>query len=316
MATLGPIHVVDAGTFTALTASSLATDIAALAILAAGAVLARRRIFAGIALLIVAAALLPVLHLLPYAFGDSLYHERYAMNALALAIILAPRALLGVHASAREHAGSRSRRGLTATAAVAVWLLLAIANVRATIPLWSNDVLLWEWALARNPDSIEAKDHLLTAYMVDNDIRRARELAASIVSSGTRCPSCLLNAASLALDEQDAAHAEEILETLKHDEVFEYDAELFHKYILVVGRLLELKGDLAGAESAYREAMRMQPLDPKSRSLLAWILLREGNVEQARDMMQTALERFAPDIRERYRIEFERQVGAAQKPTR
>ena len=205
---------------------------------------------------------------------------------------------------------------IVAPLALALWVGLAIANVRATLPLWSDDVTLWLWALQSDPDSIDAKDHLLTAYMDRNDHPHARALANSIIAEGVRCPSCWLNAAHVAIAEKDIPRIAAALDKLKADRAFVYDASLFEDYVFAVGQLLELQNDVPGAEAAYRSAVKMDPLNPVNQMTLAMLLAQKGDLAEARSIMDKALALSAPDEREERRQMFEAKLAeqAATKP--
>ena len=310
MLDLGPVHfsTIDFGL---VTAHSLAVDILALGILAAALFGFWKRHPLGGYVLCATAALVPVLHLMPVAFDGSLYHERYVMMGLAAICVLMPstfdKKLFGAH--------SRYLR-IAAPLALATWFGFAVVNVGATITLWGSDVTLWQWALRENPDSIVAKDHLLTAYMDKNDHARARALATSIIAEGVRCPGCLLNAAYVGLAEKDVATASTALDKLKTDRALAYDESLLRGYIFAVGQLLELQDDIPGAENAYREAVRMDPLNPVGQMTLAMLIAQKGNVPEARSIMDKALALSAPDEREERRQMFEAKLAQlpAAKP--
>jgi len=72
-----------------------------------------------------------------------------------------------------------------------------------------------------------------------------------------------------------------------------------------------LRGDLPGAETAYREAVRMEPLDPIVKHALALLLVREGKSDEARIIEQCALSLFAPGERAGHQREFEAELAAS-----
>ena len=306
MVGLGPVHfnTID---FNVVTAHSLSVDLLALGILMAGLFGLWKRHPLGGYVLCATAALVPVLHILPVAFDGSLYHERYVMMGLAAICVLIPSTF------DRDLFALRSRSlKIVAPLALAMWIGLAVANVRATLPLWADDLTLWQWALREDPNSINAKDHLLTTYMDRNDHPHARALADSIIAEDVRCPSCWLNAAAIAVSEKDIPRASAAIDKLKTDGAFAYDATLLRNYIFTVGQLLELQNDVPGAEAAYREAIRMDPLNSVTQMTLAMLLAQEGKLPEARKIMDKALALSAPDEREERRQMFEAKV--AQMP--
>jgi hypothetical protein len=100
--------------------------------------------------------LLPVLHVLPLTIGDNLVHERFLYFPVALLLLLLPYALARLQ-------GSQALRRLGAVAAIAV-VVLSILLVRSVVPMWKDNLTLWEWAVRTDPGSREAGENLLGAY--------------------------------------------------------------------------------------------------------------------------------------------------------
>ena len=89
---------------------------------------------------------------------------------------------------------------------------------------------------------------------------------------------------------------------------------VWHAFILARGRLGELEHDLAEAADDYHDAIKMEPLDPKSHMAFALFLARQGNATEARAAMNETLSLLSPDVREERRQFFERTLAAATKP--
>lgn len=300
----GPLHVVDGHAFAYATGTSIATDIAALTIVATGLVLAWKRRPLGCLILAYSAALLAVLHIVPIAFVESAYHERYAMMALAVALAWLPKVVLD--AGFPSHPAALWKSAITV---VVVWLILAIANIRVTLPLWSDELRLWQWALQQDPESVIARDHLLSEYIRRDDREQARALADSLLAQHTSCANCLLNIAFLACADRDVARAALALDRLGRNKALAYDSRLFQGFVLATGQVRELRGDAKGAEQAYRDAIALAPLDPLAHMNLAILLAQEGKITQARQAIAATLPLFAPDQRDARRIEFERALA-------
>ena len=101
----------------------------------------------------VTVALLPVLHILPVQYDPSLYHERYLMPGLALALALLPRMVAAISLpSARLRTVT-----IAGFAAGMLWLGIAVINIRVTLPLWSNETKLWQWQAAQDQGSTYAR---------------------------------------------------------------------------------------------------------------------------------------------------------------
>jgi len=304
MTGLGPIHPYDDGQFSAINISSLVNTLSVAAIVGCGLYAFWKRDALGTLILAVSAALLPALHILPIAFSESLYHERYAMTALAVGCALLPATLC-------RHAGYLPQRWLWAPALLAAaWLALGVINIRVTLPLWSDELALWQWALREYPDSIVAKQHLLNKYVERNDRARAHELAYALISGNQQCPVCMLTIAYLALGEGDATLAATAVDRIRNAPALPDDPLFLQEYILVIGGLRELQGQPKAAEEAYRDAFAMAPLDPQPAKRLALLLLREGALEQARLYSNMALSLLAADERDAWRATFERALTA------
>jgi predicted Zn-dependent protease len=197
-----------------------------------------------------------------------------------------------------------------------VWFACAVVSIRGTLPLWADELALWQWVLKQHPDSITAKDHLLSTYMGRNDHVHAREFADQIVAENARCPVCLLNAAYLAIADNDEARASLALDKLKMSPLVAYNPGILHGYIFASGELLKLQNDLSGAEEAYRDAINLNPYDPIPQMELASLLASEGKPGEARKQADIALALFATDEREQRRASFEATLAASQAKSR
>lgn len=230
------------------------------------------------------------------------------MPAVAVACALLPGALWQPLASSFANKSVRLLAQLFALA----WLGLAVVNIRVTLPLWSDEIRLWTWVLRKYPQSIEAKDHLLSTYLERNDRTHARQLADILLAEKQPCTTCMINIASLAVADRDTTRAEEALVRARDSMHAGIAPRSMQAYVLATGQLLELQGDLDGAETAYRGAISLEPLDPRSQMALALLLAREGKVDEARRQAAIAVPLLAPDEREAGRSAFE---STLQAPT-
>lgn len=303
MTGLGPIHTIDASRFAMFDLQSIAIDLAATAFLMTGTYLAWRRKIAGALILAITVALAPALHIVPVTFDESLYHERYAMLAVAMACSFVPLLLAATFAWKR----------LAAFGIVTVWLALAVVNIRVTIPLWSDETKLWLWVLREHPDSVRAKSGLLTTYIELNDHVHARQIADQMLAEKTQCPLCMINVAYLAIADGNESRAAAALNEAEGMMSWQQSSETLRAFILATGQLRELKGNFSAAEEAYRDAVSMEPLDPQAQMNLATVLIRQGKLQQARSAMEHALYLYAPDEREQRRRAFEQAVETSAK---
>jgi len=310
---LGPLHIVNERQFAVFSWKSLSTDCIAIVILAMGLYMAWRRKPLGFLVLTVCATLLPVMHVIPVTFDLSLYHERYALTAIAMASVLLPRCLAEVDFSRR-----RLQPWLVvATASGVFWLGLGIANIRATLPLWNDEIKLWNWVLQRYPSLQLAQSHLLAAYHSAGERAHAHNVADAILAEHANCVDCMLNVATLAVEEGDVPRLKTALENVRQALGAEPNKRAWQAYLIAVGQLHELQGETQEAVNAYQDAIRAEPLDPMARMDLALLLARHGDVPAARRHMEMALQLFAPDQRAHYGEIFERvAASAAAKPER
>jgi hypothetical protein len=319
MGDLSPIRAVDASAFATVSARLIATDFAAATITLVGLWQLWKRTPAGGLIASVTAALLPVLHLIPIDFSASLYHNRYAMTAVAMGCAFLP---FSWHAM-RQRCSARPL-ALSAALVVTAWLLLAVVNTRQCIPLWSNNVSLWQWVLAENPDNVEARQSLLAAYVRAGNLTRAQPLADEMMQDEQMraCLGCMLNVAALRLDLRDAEGAAASLGQAKRD--MDRSATLRHgylgTYILLSGQLGELRNDDVEAEEAYRAAIAFNPQLAEARLRLALVLARTHRLEEAGHQYATALSLYLPAERAQLRRQFDpllaipRASGAPSQP--
>jgi hypothetical protein len=197
MIDLAPTHVVESSRFATFSVPNAAIDVAAFAIAFAGVYGSFQRKPFCYLILAVTVSLLPVLHIAPVEFDPSLYHERYIMLGLALALSLLPRAI-------SEHPLPWMKLRVVSVAGFALgllWLAFAVITIRVTLPLWSDHIKLWQWELLKDPRSQTAKVNLLGLYLdgwlkLDHHDRvHARQLADEFLAAETPCPLCLIDAA-------------------------------------------------------------------------------------------------------------------------
>jgi len=307
MVGLGPLHIVDQRQFATFSPSLLSIDLAAIAIPILGLYLAVKRKPLGILILAITMALLPVLHVIPVDFDMSLYHERYAMTAAAIACALLPRVLT-------EIAFLQSRLWtMVACAFASIWLAVSVVNIRATLPLWSDEVKLWSWALRQHPGLAVAESHLLAAYGDAHQLESARQVADLLINQSANCSDCMLNVAALAVEDGDLPRLKAALKNIERTLRPPFNPRELQAYVIATGQMHELQGDLQEAIYAYQDAIRLEPLDPMARLDLALLEARQG-LPDARKNMEIALSLFTPDQRRRHRAEFEKVVAKSAEP--
>jgi hypothetical protein len=300
---LGPLHVEDTSRFKHLSFESAGAICLALAFVAYGMrEFWKKRPLGGlIAGLTIAIA--PVLRILPVDFDDSVYHDRFAMTSIAMACAFLPATLVDL--SRRIVLPKRSAP--IAMSMTIFWLALAVLNIRVTIPLWSDEVLLWQWALRDNPESTYAQNNLLSRYIDRGDLARARPLAASLAKTERDSTNAMLNLAQLAVRDNDAAGAKQALDAVER--AMQTQAPLRQQvvgFIALKGDVQKLEGDLPGAEAAYRDAAALDPTIPTPHLSLAVVLALQGKRDDARVAAEAGIALMAPDDQLRRRKELAR----------
>ena len=304
---MSPIHDYSAQQFLAVTPISLLTDAAAIGIVSSSLYLAIRR-SSPVACVVLAmtVTLLPVLHIIPAPFAPSLYHDRYVFPSLAVMCAMLPLIRLPISIKALE---LKLLRPL-AIVIGCFWLLLSIIDIRMTVPLWSNDIALWRWALLMNPTSIFAKSSLLNAYISDSDYKDAQKLTDQILAEHVPCTECMLGAAFLALNENDPARAQQALDVLKNTQRIESDQHIFGIYLTLTGQMLAMQGKFGDSEATLREAMIVAPFDAKPPMLLAVTLARSGEENDARAYAEKSIAMFPPGQRDAVRRKLDNAITA------
>ncbi|WP_221229519.1 hypothetical protein [Niveibacterium umoris] len=123
----------------------------------------------------VVVALMPVLNIVPLTIGGNLGHERF----LTLPLVFV--ALLAAHLAGVVLARLPSPRAPHLLAfAMLLWSVVAVVNVRVTVPLWRTDLTLWSWAYAKHPDVVFVQTSLIAAALSQGDTARASEVVERI----------------------------------------------------------------------------------------------------------------------------------------
>jgi hypothetical protein len=310
---MGPMHLVPTQLFLGCGAAVVLQDIGAACILLAATLFALRRLYIGGLVLCTTFALLPVLHIIGPNFDTSLYHERYAMTALAVACAWLPAALLQI--PARLH----RVLALTGMLVLSAWSVLSIATIRVTVPMWSTDLKLWQWALETDPNNVVAKNQLISEYIDEGDHASAWKLIAGVVNSKEQCMTCMLNAAILSIREGRPQRASFFLQKMKDMPSLYEDVTSHRNYLTTVGLVELSEGHLSAAEAAARAATALDNLDPSPQILLAVALAQEGKIPEAQQVETTTNALLPPGDQVEQRRAFDqfvksRQAGATKEP--
>ena len=136
------------------------------------ATLAIRKHIAGWWLLAWLAGYLPVMHIVPLSIGANIVHQRFMYFPTAVLLAFSPYVFSNLQLTA-------TARKLAITLTI---LFIAIsAFVSFTIvPVWRNDLALWQWTVAMDPKSVEARENLIWTYIDNNMMDKANEQLAYI----------------------------------------------------------------------------------------------------------------------------------------
>lgn len=285
---LNPLHPVDSVTFGANIWLTLARLFGALAILVFGTWAISRRLPAtGTIIWAVTLYLVPVSGIFPGHFDGSLYHERYAIGAVALTAILLPRS---IREWTRLLPETRTRILPKALGALAIiWVAWAIPNVRATIPLWSSDLALWSWAVKAHPENSFAVGNLISANINEKQPERARLLVQDALARNMDCSNCYINGFMLAVVHGDLSLANATLDKIRTSPDLAQDRSLALLYWRTVG-FLELRlGNARTAVEALEFATSIENSEPFTRVLLTEALVADGQAQAAQEQADLAI---------------------------
>lgn len=267
--------------------------------------LTRRFTALGVLVLATTLYLLPVLGLLPVQFDNSIYHERYAIGAIVLACVLLPRVAHELRSLATHMPMLSKLAPLLALA----WLAAAIPNIRATIPLWSNNVALWEWTLRANPGNELALGNLISAYIMVGESGKARALVNQTIADGIACDNCDINGFMLSVREGDQPMIDATVDRLRNSPTLFGNSGMRFNYFRTIGHLELRSGNLQAAVAALHEAIAIEAQEPFARLLLTEALVGLGLTLKAEREAALAVNLSHPQEREHYRQRSQRILG-------
>lgn len=285
---LNPLHAVGSVEFGKDILLISLRIIASLGVLALGLLAVLRRLKAiGVLVIAVTLYLVPVLGIMPIQFDESIYHERYAIGAVVLVAVLLPKML-------REWADIFSPH-LPALVKLfpilaMIWLTWAVVNVRVTIPLWSDNLALWQWAVKGNPESTNARANLIGAYMMFGDTDNARDALEDVVSKDMDCPTCYINGFIMAVGgEGDVELAESMVDRLRRSPDIMDDKSVRFLYLRTAAHYELRLGNYEDAVDLLEAAIDLEGYDSHSYMLLAEAMVAQGRQEAASDAAEKSL---------------------------
>ena len=216
-------------------------------------------------ILTITAGLLPVLHIIPGDFDHSIYHERYAMTALATGCAMLPALWRPLPLSD----SLRRRLPMLGLPLIFLWFAISIIGIRITVPRWHDDISLWTWSHNVDPYDPQSKDNLLYAYIHAGKVEQAKRFSDQLLNDAAPCANCMARIAGMSLDLGDLPHAEMALKRLQRSPLLAADRHLCGEYYKLTGRMLLMRNDPAEAKPLLSYAAHLVPDDPEVHSLLA-----------------------------------------------
>ena len=201
-------------------------------------------------------ALLPVANIVPIPAvvvpGEIVVASRYVAFPLVFVCLAVPFVLRLATGCLAQYTGL----GLALVATiVGAWLLASLANIRVTIPLWRDDLVLNTWALRQQGPSYWRQGNIGAHYLRVGDLRRARHALTAAVE-------------------------------LRDDE---RSAWIWNNLGVVESGL----GDMPRAIAAFQRAIELDPEVILPRTNLAKLARGTGDPERARALLEEAARRAA-----------------------
>lgn len=236
------------------------------------AAIGRRSALACIALA-VTLSVLTVIKLAPVDFTPSLYHERYAINALALACAMLP--LLAWPPRAKQ--ANRLAR-VTVVALAVAWLLGSALTVRSILPLWRTNETAWRWAYTGNPETLLVRENLVAALILDGRLDEAAALTDAFFRENNQCAKCAIDVANEEVNRGDLERADRMIELARTSPK---TGKYLDSYLVAAAKLAMAKGEYADAVELLGENARINPRDLTTQLLLAQALEKSGRHAEA-----------------------------------
>jgi len=236
-----------------------------------------RRMFSAALLFLI--GLLPVSHLVPFT---SLMHDRYLYFPLLGAALA-----LGLGAAHLADRRSQPWAGVLLVTG-GIWLLVLPGLGVQRIPVWHNDLTLWQDAVAKDPGDVFAWTELGAAYHKAGAYGQAlvpyeRALALSPTNRPTLTNMAL---AQMRLGNYSVARGYLQQQVRYHP--------AYAKGYEDIALTYRLEGDLAAAERMYRQALQLDSRLTSSLLALAQVLLHRGELDAARAQLARAQDLRAP----------------------
>ncbi|TNF34343.1 MAG: hypothetical protein EP312_06675 [Gammaproteobacteria bacterium] len=222
-------------------------------------------------------ALFPALNILPFNILGTFAAARYLTFPLAILVMMLT--LVACH--------SRYLRSMTVAALA--WLVLSIANIAITLPLWASPLNLWSWASEKHPQSSYAAINRIAESIKEQSFS---ESMAMIEDALTRFPDetgLILHKAFIELQRQQPEVA---LETMK---VLEGRVSRANLVLIALNyktiALLQMCENPDNIIGYVNQALEINPSSASDWLLLAVVYQLNRQEDAAEEAYQEALQR-------------------------
>lgn len=283
---LNPIHSFDPAYFETVRPALLLALLALMGLLCWATLAAYKRAsVAACLILIVTSSLLPVLNVLPTGFALSLYHERYAINALAFGSVLLP-----LLPWPRWSVLSPSVKRLLLGTSAFVWVASSVLTIRSTLPLWLEDERLWRWAVAENPTSEVAQYNTTAALLRNGKVVEANRYVDEFATFGRACARCDIEVANVELNQGNIGRGEILARRIRSSPRTAKDLDVRGDYYLIAGRIALTEGRYVDAIELLSSGTALRPNQLAAQINLATALLKAGRTEDGMVAVDDAIE--------------------------
>lgn len=260
-----------------------------------------------IVLLMAIFCLLPVLNIIPLTIGFNVGHERFLTLPMAFFAILVARLV----AYALNYFSAPLVGVLCGC-----FVVLYVANLRVTVPLWRNELSLWSWAHSQHPQSSFVQHSLVTAALKWNNLDLARRVIERSKAIGVSEAMLFLEADLLVKEkkyDEGLALARTVMASkLRLHEQYpdhesvprdEWDRSVLDNWhlpaaLVTIGNACISTKRFKEAEMAAKQAIFYSPKFPPAMLIYAYAIWGQGLRSEGDEAYRAALGAYATPVRE------------------
>lgn len=267
-----------------------------------------RRPVAGCLTLCTALALLPVLQIVPLlSTGESIGSDRFLTLPLTFVAI----AVAAIPSRITERVGPRTQV-LASGFVGGTWLLLSVATITVTVPLWRNEWVLWNWVYESHPESAYAQRAYVHAALHNGHYDRAGAVFDELRRKGPLHSFLQIQYGIYLLRTGDKEEAERYIKGAMSAygialdgtvALGQYDQFAINDRIILgyaYSALSEIEQERGNYETALvymQEVVRYLPHVPMYRLIKAVLLIATNRIEEGKKLYAEAMEQILPSHR-------------------